>query len=792
MPADQLTWRRRHRRARTAGAVVRALTVGAAVRALTVGAATGALVVPAVGGQAAAASSHPSAASHPAVAGRHAVRARAGAALKQVSYRGYNFDVPRAWPVIKLADRPRTCVRFDRHVVYLGRSGANENCPSWLIGTTEALLAAPATAKTARTSVENPVAREITVTAARLRITATFDTDPTLIYRIVASAGLPAPIIKIPRPVRQPGRAANPRVLSGAAGPRFPRVSPPVLSASVANFRGRGFDACTAPSRSYMRAWRRHSRYRAIGIYIGGSDRACAQRNLSARWLRREARTGWHFIPMYAGPQAAFSQLSAPMGEARRAADDAVVHANRLGFGPRTPIYYDMEAYQPRQTGKALRFMTAWTKRLHKLGYKAGVYSSSGSGIADLSQQYRNHRYKMPDVIYDALWNGSKTTRDRALGKGEWAGHRRLHQYSGNVTQTFGGDAINIDQDYLNVRLPTPGGTRQASRVASQPDGTVDVFYRGANHRLWFDGPLAGAGAGADGVAPADLGGRVAAQPSAVSPLPGALDVFYLGTDQMLWEMKRSAAGRWSGPAKISRMGKLGSPPVAVAQPNGEVDVFWKGSDDRQLWHGQFSPRKGWKGPQDLRGSLASDPSPAESSQGTVQVFWRGKDRALWHVIRRPGRTWTRPSRLGMGPLGGAPRASARRGGAIGVFWRGAGNDRLWSATFAPGHRWAGPRELGGRLASAPFPLMSPGGRVHVFWKGPGGRLWQVSRGPRAGWGRPASMRFGPLRSGPFGALGRGGKSVVFWRGRRGHLWFAAQKAGSAWTRPHDLGGKVS
>ena len=121
-----------------------------------------------------------------------------------------------------------------------------------------------------------------------------------------------------------------------------------------------------------------------------------------------------------------------------------------------------------------------------------------------------------------------------------------------------------------------------------------------------------------------------------------------------------------------------------------------------------------------------------------------------------------------MGPLGGAPEASARATGAIDVFWRGSGNNRLWSAAFRPGHRWAGPLNLHGHLASIPFPLLSAGGRVHVFWKGTDHQLWQVSRGPKTGWGRPYRLRMGRLRAGPFGAIGPGGKSVVFWRGKAG------------------------
>ena len=86
---------------------------------------------------------------------------------------------------------------------------------------------------------------------------------------------------------------------------------------------------------------------------------------------------------------------------------------------------------------------------------------------------------------------------------------------------------------------------------------------------------------------------------------------------------------------------------------------------------------------------------------------------------------------------------------------------------------------------------MSPGGRVHVFWKGADHQLWQVSRGPSAGWGHPSSLHIGPLRARPFGVIGRGGKSEVFWRGQAGHLWVTMQAAGRTWAGPRDLGGHV-
>ena len=275
-------------------------------------------------------------------------QAQAGAArvgLKAVRYRGYSFLVPSSWPVVDDRTQSRGCVRFDQHAVYLGAVRGDEFCPSWLLGTTESILIQPGPARSARRSAENPVAREITARAPGITITATFGTDPTVIYRILASASLPPPVITAPSPARAFAAghldgAASRAALTRDGSPRSPRMRQPMpappLPTAVASYRGLGFDACTAPSRSAMNAWRRRSPYRAIGIYIGGADRACAQPNLSQAWVRTEARAGWRFIPLYAGPQAAFGELHAPAaagtgGRARRSRAGAKAGLRRAG-----------------------------------------------------------------------------------------------------------------------------------------------------------------------------------------------------------------------------------------------------------------------------------------------------------------------------------------------------------------------------------------------------------------------------------------------------------------------------
>ena len=309
-------------------------------RALAVGAVLAATTLPVAGATAAAGRQSLG------DRGGRGVQAGAPATLRQVSYMGYTFGVPSNWPVINLAAHPAACVRFDRHAFYVGQPGTNQACPSGLIGSTEAVLVAPAAAASAGAgpsqATEDPVAHRIVVSAPRITVTASYQGNRPQVLAILKSAGLPPPVVENP---------AGIRLGSLDAGPAVP------LSAT--NSTGLGFDACAAPGAAVMSAWLAHSSYQAIGIYIGGSDRACLQPNLTAAWVTQQAAAGWHFIPLYVGPQVSFKgEVTQATSQAISAAQDAAVQARTLGFGAGTPIYYDMEAYSPGRSRAALKFFT--------------------------------------------------------------------------------------------------------------------------------------------------------------------------------------------------------------------------------------------------------------------------------------------------------------------------------------------------------------------------------------------------------------------------------------------------
>ena len=94
----------------------------------------------------------------------------------------------------------------------------------------------------------------------------------------------------------------------------------------------------------------------AIGVYIGGANRACSQPNLTATWVSAQTAAGWHLIPTYVGLQAPTSSCSSCAKlSSSQATAQGVAAADRRGragrapsaMGPGSPIYFDMESYSP-------------------------------------------------------------------------------------------------------------------------------------------------------------------------------------------------------------------------------------------------------------------------------------------------------------------------------------------------------------------------------------------------------------------------------------------------------------
>jgi peptidoglycan hydrolase-like protein with peptidoglycan-binding domain len=387
------------------------------------------------------------------------------AGQQAVDFHGYRTAVPAGWPVVDLTRQPTACVRYDRPAVYLGHPGSTQTCPARLVGRTDTLLVEPldrvsaarldsttATAAPGRAAPDSAAASrdgQITVAVpdAGVLVTATHGESQTtargILGRAVLSSG--------GTPTTVPARAQPPSTLA--------------VSIQPGTFKGKGFDACTAPSSSKMQAWL-SSPYRAVGIYIGGVSRACSQPNLTASWVSAQVSAGWHLVSIHVGLQAPCTGFNNRMstdpataaGQGRSAASDAVSKAQALGIPQNSALYNDMEGYDNTNTTcrtAVLSFLSGWTQRLHELSYLSGVYSSISSGIRDLASVYSSTSRARPDHIWFAWWNGlADTNTGSYVASRYWVNHERLHQYRGGHNETWGGATINIDNDYLDVAPP--------------------------------------------------------------------------------------------------------------------------------------------------------------------------------------------------------------------------------------------------------------------------------------------------------------------------------------------------
>jgi len=421
----------------------------------------------------------------------HAAQARDG---HTVRYQGYTVRVPAGWPVFRLTSHSHTCVRFDRHAVYLGTPTATQQCPTDPLGRTEAILVAPRaggqaaaagnllpTTSAGAQATGRSVAR---ILAPHVIVTATWNRDPGVIRQALSVPSLRSAGARFTIR-RAPAAAVRQR-----AGTRDHALLRSKVKAGD-EYTGLGFDACSTPSQSQMSDWLQ-SPFRAAGVYIGGTNMACSQPNLTSSWVSDASAIGWHIVPIYVGLQAPANSCGcAPISpgsaasEGAAAATDAVSRAEAIGIGPGNPIYDDMEAYDrtTKNTTAVLAFLGAWTSKLHANGYVSGVYSSDGSGIEDLVAHYGTS-FAEPDDLWVANWNGEESTADSTIPAADWSDHQRLHQYRGAHTDHYGGAAINIDSDYIDAATagagtgapvtgepsPTPSLT-----VTPMPNGTIQA-----------------------------------------------------------------------------------------------------------------------------------------------------------------------------------------------------------------------------------------------------------------------------------------------------------------------------
>ncbi|GAB3834450.1 hypothetical protein GCM10028799_68190 [Kribbella italica] len=267
---------------------------------------------------------------------------------------------------------------------------------------------------------------------------------------------------------------------------------------------GWAFDTCTAPTVAQMAAWKASSPYRAVGIYIGGGNRSCAQPQLTASWVSTVTRQGWRLIPIYLGWQATCTHRTTALkmsastataaAQARGSASDAVTKARALGLIGGSAIYGDMEHYDLGNAScraAVLSYLSAWTKELHRYGYLSAVYAHQDSGARHLAEVYNSTAYARPDALWIARWDKKTAlTGWPLISNAYWASGQRAKQYWGDHNETYGGVTLNIDSDRFDAPVASVGFAYSTTTALSARSGpstshpVVATYGAGAGLRV--------------------------------------------------------------------------------------------------------------------------------------------------------------------------------------------------------------------------------------------------------------------------------------------------------------------
>ncbi|HXP19038.1 MAG TPA: glycoside hydrolase domain-containing protein [Streptosporangiaceae bacterium] len=607
---------------------------------------------------------------------------------QSVTFEGVSLRVPASWPVIDLRRRPSACPRLDVHAVYLGTPGPDPVCPAGLLGRTEAVMIGPI--RPGSTDLQG--ATERVRARGRLVLTNPDWAVSRTMTEILPGAGVE--VLLTYRANRALARTIASSIRVGPAARPVPlrRLAPIAAGPPQGIFTGSGFDACAAPSAATMTRWLA-SKYRAIGIYIGGVNRACSQASLTPSWLAAIQGQGWHYFPIYPGLQSSCVQAFGDAtidsrhaaAEGTAAADDAAVQAASLGIPLGTPLIYDMEAYSPACDSQVTTFLSAWDSELHARGFSAGVYESF-SNIGALVSAAGS--MTEPDVIYYADWDGVPTTTSSYMPAGLWTTHQRLHQYLGGHLESHGGVSLNIDNDQLDVNLggkPGPGGHAGFRiPVAINANGTAEWFARSASGTLvhaWQQpvGSLTWSTVHTVGDSPAIM----TSNPSAAAQADGRLTVFADDTSgrvQHAWQQAGFPNGwEWGTPLAAPPGHDLaGTDPAAVRLPGGDVEVYQTTASGtvttiRQLMR---NDNAGWTAWRNIKGSCAGSPVPVVDGGRHVDVF------CVTAAGSAAMDTWNGSSWSGWSVVAGSPAGLT---GVPAVAVNGSGQTELFAATSAGG-----------------------------------------------------------------------------------------------------------
>lgn len=245
-------------------------------------------------------------------------------------------------------------------------------------------------------------------------------------------------------------------LLAALAGLALPTATAAPSDGTAHHYDARGLDSCNAPTHAQMAAFWHQTPWWWWGIYIGGSNRACPNTNLTPRWIHREVRRGWGLQPIWVGLQAPCANQSglATMSrrparaykQGRRAAVNAYNRVRELHMNTHTPVVFDMEAFDTSKA-RCLRavtsFVRGWSYQLRVKPRQVPGYYGSSCASALTTMWKISPR---PAYVWGANYgNGRRVDRMSCVSRSIWP--HRLKQYTGGSHVTENGVTLSVDKD---------------------------------------------------------------------------------------------------------------------------------------------------------------------------------------------------------------------------------------------------------------------------------------------------------------------------------------------------------
>ena len=292
-----------------------------------------------------------------------------------------------------------------------------------------------------------------------------------------------------------------------------------------------------------------------------------------------------------------------------------------------------------------------------------------------------------------------------------------------------------------------------------RPDGMVFTNARNPNiNQGNWNNPI-------NNVAPAPGSADPRSGVAAVSTQPGAVDVFWIRPDGMVFTNARDPnfnRGNWNNPINNVAPAPGSADPrsgvAAVSAQPGVVEVFWIRTDgmvftnsrdpniNQGNWNNPINNVAPAPGSADPRSGITA----MSTQQGTVQVFWIRPDGVVLTNARDPNinqGNWNNPIGIGSGadPRSGVA-AISRQFGCVDVFWVSAVGEIMTSARnpFKNNGDFTSPTAIappGSAYSSSPIGAACTSlNAVEVFWIRSDGMIFTNAQNPNingGNWNQP-------------------------------------------------------